>query len=178
MFHKHVLSMFQMFTEEGRKNKYASLYNHSIFVVASIHSLVFDTTSESAYITKNIESHCPIVPLYWWCLQSNNDHEPFMFCAAAFVSSRNAPPSFLICCHQQLMNSRRSLANRKGSIQAETGRKKESNINEPKYLQQVIWQPENAHRTKQFCQALSLMKSSTLMGILFKPRHIIFMMYI
>ena len=121
----------------------------------------------------------PIVPLYWWCLQSNNyDHEPFMFCAAAFVTSRNAPPSFLICCHQQLMNSRRSLANRKGSIQAETGRKKESNINEPKYLQQVIWQPENAHRTKQFCQVLLLMKSSTLMGILFKPRHMIFMMYI
>lgn len=53
--------MVQMFTEEGRKNKYASLYNHSTFVVASIHSLVFDTTSESAYVTKNIESHCPIV---------------------------------------------------------------------------------------------------------------------
>ena len=55
--------MVQMFTEEGRKNKYASLYNRSTFVVASIHSLVFDTTSESAYVTKNIESHCPIVPL-------------------------------------------------------------------------------------------------------------------
>ena len=49
--------MVQMFTEEGRKNK----YNRSTFVVASIHSLVFDTTSESAYVTKNIESHCPIV---------------------------------------------------------------------------------------------------------------------
>ena len=60
-FHKHVLSMVQMFTEEERKNKYASLYNRSTFVVASIHSLVFDTTSESAYVTKNIESHCPIV---------------------------------------------------------------------------------------------------------------------
>lgn len=93
-------------------------------MVASIHSLVFDTTSESAYVTKNIESHCPIVPLYWWCLQSNNyDHEPFMFCAATFVLSRNALPSFLICCHQQLINSRRSLANRKGSIHAETGEK-------------------------------------------------------
>ena len=43
--------MVQMFAEEGRKNKYASLYNHSTFVVASIHSLVFDTTSESAYVT-------------------------------------------------------------------------------------------------------------------------------
>lgn len=53
--------MVQMFTEEGRKNKYASLYNRSTFVVASIHSLVFDTTSESAYVTKNIESHCAIV---------------------------------------------------------------------------------------------------------------------
>ena len=53
--------MVQMFTEEGRKNKYASLYNRSTFVVACIHSLVFDTTSESAYVNKNIESHCPIV---------------------------------------------------------------------------------------------------------------------
>jgi len=61
MFHKNVLGMVQMFTEEGRKNKYESLYNHSTFVVASIHSLVFDTTSEPAYFTKNIESHCPIV---------------------------------------------------------------------------------------------------------------------
>ena len=27
----------------------------------------------------------PIVPLCWWCLQSNNyDHDPFMSCAAAF----------------------------------------------------------------------------------------------
>ena len=71
-----MLSMVQMFTEEERKNKYASLYNRSTFVVASIHSLVFDTTSESAYVTKNIESHCPNVLV------------PFMFCAA--VSSRNA----------------------------------------------------------------------------------------
>ena len=62
-FHKHVLSMAQMFTEERRKNKYASLYNHSTFVVAFINSLVFDKTSESAYVTKNIESHCPIVLL-------------------------------------------------------------------------------------------------------------------
>ena len=54
MLHKQVLSMFQMFTEEGRKNKYASSYNHSTFVVASIHSLMFDTTSKSAYVTKNI----------------------------------------------------------------------------------------------------------------------------
>ena len=46
-----------------RKNKYASLYNHSTFVVASIYSLVFDTTSKSAYVTKNIESQCPIVLL-------------------------------------------------------------------------------------------------------------------
>ena len=61
MFHKQVLSVVQMFAEEGRKNKYASLYNHSTFVVASIDSLVFDTTVESAYVTKNIESHCPIV---------------------------------------------------------------------------------------------------------------------
>ena len=53
--------MVQMFTEEGRKNKYASLYNHSVFVVVSIHSLEFDTTSESAYVTKSTESHCPIV---------------------------------------------------------------------------------------------------------------------
>ena len=67
----------------------------------------------------------PIVPLYWWCLQSNNhDHDPFMSCAAAFVSSRNVLPSFLICCHQQLMNSRRSLANRKGGIHVETGEKR------------------------------------------------------
>ena len=55
-----MLSMIQMFTEEGRKNTYVSLYNHNTFAVASIHSL-FDTTFESAYVTKNIESHCPIV---------------------------------------------------------------------------------------------------------------------
>ena len=41
-----------------------------------------------------------------------------------FVSSRNALHSFLICCHQQLMNSTRSLANRKGSIHPEKGEKR------------------------------------------------------
>ena len=73
-----------MFTEEGRKNKYPSLYNHSAFVVASIHSLVFEFSRvPSLPMLPRILS--PIVPLYWWCLQSNSyDQDLFMSCAAAF----------------------------------------------------------------------------------------------
>ena len=85
----------------------------------------------------------PIVPLYWWCLQSNNyDHDPFMFCAAAFVSSRNALPSFLICCHQELMNSGRSLANRKGSIYAEKGGKEKATSMSPSSCNKSFGNPK------------------------------------
>ena len=82
--HKHVLCMVQIFTEEGRKNKYPSLYNHSAFVVASIHSLVFRFSLVSCLpMLPRILS--PIVPLYWWCLQWNSyDQDLFMSCAAAF----------------------------------------------------------------------------------------------
>ena len=118
-----LLKRVQMFTEEGRKNKYASLYNHSTFVVVSIHSLEFDTTSESAYVTKNIESHCPIV-LVVSPVEQLWSGSIYVLRSCFFVSSRNALHSILICCHQQLMNSRRSLANRKGSIHPEKGKKR------------------------------------------------------
>ena len=39
-----------MFTE-GKEKINMRLYNNSTFVVASIHPLVFDTTSESAYVS-------------------------------------------------------------------------------------------------------------------------------
>lgn len=38
----------------------------------------------------------PIVPLCWWCLQSNNyDHDPFMSCAAAFCVVTQCSSLFL-----------------------------------------------------------------------------------